>query len=70
MLLGRRPMSVAARLADRIPQWLTAFRRAEIDFPVEPCRPKLRGTDERFWLQLLRIGVTRTAALEALVFSA
>jgi len=33
--------------------------------PIEPCRPKLRGTDERFCLQLFGLGVTHTTALEA-----
>lgn len=33
--------------------------------PIEPCRPKLRGADERFCLQLFGLGVTRTTALEA-----
>lgn len=38
--------------------------------PVEPQRPKLRGTDGRFCSQLFGMGVTRTNALEALVVSA
>ena len=38
--------------------------------PVELSRPKLRDTDERFCSQLFGTGVTRTAALEALVISA
>lgn len=38
--------------------------------PIELCRPKLRGTDERFCSQLFGLGVTRTNALEALVISA
>jgi len=38
--------------------------------PVELCRPKLRDTDERFSSALFGLGVTRTAALEALVISA
>jgi transposase-like protein len=36
---------------------------------VELQRPKLRDTDERFCSQLFGLGVTRTAALEALVVS-